>query len=47
MASLLDTINNVRKATIEQHFAAAKAEFEEQIKSNPVQTKFTIYAGCV
>lgn len=47
MATLLDTVNNTRTETINKHFDAAKAELEEQVKAEPLKTKFLIYAGCV
>ena len=47
MATLLETINATREETISKHYAAAKAQFEEQVKSAPLKTEFCIYAGCV
>ena len=47
MASLLENINNARENTIATHYAAASAQLEEFIKSEPLKTSFYIDAGCV
>lgn len=47
IASLLDTINNIRETTITSHYNAAVADLQDQIKNSPLQTKFIVYSGCV
>lgn len=47
LPTLLDTINTIRETTIASHYNAAVADLQDKIKNNPLQTKFTIYSGCV
>lgn len=47
MASLLETLNSTREATISLHYGAATAELTDKIKDYPLQTVFNIESGCV
>lgn len=43
----LDTLNTSREQTIAEHYGAAFAQLQEKIKSDPLETRFVITAGCV
>ena len=47
MATVTDTINNTREATITLHYSASLAELTEKAKNEPLRTNFHIRAGCV
>lgn len=47
MSSLIEEINNTREETISFYYGAALAELKDKIRSEPFQTEFYIYSGCV
>lgn len=47
MTSLLESVNTVRESTINKHYLAATAELNEKIKSEPLNTSYHIYSGCI
>ena len=47
MESLVDTVDNLREETLALHTSTAFAELKAYIKSEPLKTKFFIYAGCI
>jgi hypothetical protein len=47
MASVIESINNIREEKIVHYYNAALAELEEKVKAEPLNTLFYIYSGCV